>query len=113
MVVSSAMAVEWMGKGALHFIAWSLCRKSGRWRLKRPNRGVRRRDSVNIMRPRRGGLGSVARDARVVARKKENLVTWGPSAREGKKQDQTRSEVKLWLAPGPRVRDLREGDDTW
>jgi hypothetical protein len=80
--------------------------------LKRPNRGVRRRDSVNITRPRRGGLGSVARGARVVARK-ENLVTWGPSAREGKKPDQTRSEVKLWLAPGPRVRDLREGDDTW
>jgi hypothetical protein len=54
----------------------------------------------------------VVRGVRVVARK-EKLVTWGPSAREGKKPDQTRSEVKLWLAPGPRVRDLREGDDTW
>jgi hypothetical protein len=66
------------------------------------------------------GLGSVARDAWVVARKKEKLVTWGPSTREGKKPDQTRSEVKVWLAPGhalavssawlevsgPRIRDI-------
>jgi hypothetical protein len=55
----------------------------------------------------------VACDVRVVARKKEKLVTWGPSAREGKKPDRTRSEVKLWLASGPHVRELHEGDDTW
>jgi hypothetical protein len=83
LVVSLAMAVDWMGKGALHFIAWSPSHKTGRWRLKWPDRGVRCRDSVNRTRSRRGGLGFVVRDARVVARKKEKLVTWGPSARDG------------------------------
>jgi hypothetical protein len=59
--------------------------------LKRPDRRVWRRDLANKMRPRLGGLGSVGHDARVVAKKKEQLVTWEPGKGVRPARDSTRA----------------------